>query len=340
MATYHIKTEAEAWDMIEKVLAGGVSFPESPQFDFQGWPLLDVYLPSTPIQGSISPTMMAAFIELQKSINRTYLLVASNTADLRALSAGERERLEIRVKVEKGSSDYSIDLTKIFESIGAEAFGKMDSAHIAITVLGVALVIGGVVAFKSWLDSKAELRKVDADAEGQAALIELQKETLKAGTAHMRILADAIKQQPLLDDVEAATEPARAQLVKSLGEEGGGRAFGVSLSADAAREIGSQRRQQSETVKLAGNYRVIKVDTSSPDGFRVTLGDDTNGTEITATMQDALVSEAHKTAIQRAEWQKRPVYVELSAKKLRNRIVDALVLQASDPAPAQGRETK
>lgn len=339
MATFHIKTEAEAWDLIEKVLDGKVDFPETPQFDFEGWPLLDVYLPSTPIQGSISPTMMAAFMELQKSINRTYLLVASNTADLRALSDRERERIEIRVKVEKGSSDYSIDLTKIFESIGAEAFGKMDSAHIAITVIGVALIIGGVVAFKSWLESKAELRKVDADAEGQAALIELQKETLKASTQHMRIFADAIKKQPILDEVEAAAEPARAQLVKSMGEEGGGRAYGVPLSAEAAREIGSQRRQQSENVKLAGNYRVVKVDTSSSDGFRVTLGDDESGIEITATMQDALVSEAHKAAIQKAEWQRKPVYVELSAKKLRNRIVDAIVLQASDAAPAPRAET-
>jgi hypothetical protein len=334
MATIRVPSEDAAWELLAEVMDGSVTFPEAPQFDFEGWPLLDVYLPKTPIEGSISPTMMGAFIELQKSINRAYLLVSSNTADLRALTDNERERLEIRVKVDKGSSEYSLDLTKIFESIGTEAFGKMDSVHIAITIIGVALIIGGTVAFKSWLNSKIELRKVDTDAAGRDALIELQKETLRNGTQHMRIMADAIKRQPLLDDVEGAVEPARAQLVKSVGEEGGGRVNDVPMTAEAAREIGAQRRQQSENVKLAGTYRIIKVDTSALDGFRVTLGDDVNGVEIVATMQDALVSEAHKEAIQRAEWQKRPVYVELSGKRLRNRIVDAIVLQASDVTPA------
>jgi hypothetical protein len=339
VTTFHVKTEEDAWELLRRSLEGQLTLDDAPQVDFEGWPFLSVHLPGTPIEGSISPTMMVAFLELQKAVNRAYLLVSSNTADLRALTDQERERLEMRVTVAKGSSDYAAELSKIVERIGTEAVAKMTSTDIVITVLGVALIIGGVYAFKAWLNSKAEQRKSEADEAGTAALIELQKETLNTGTEHLKLLADALKRQPLLDDIEAVTEPARSQMVKSIGEEGGGTAYGVSLSSDAAREISSQKRQQSEHVRLAGHYRVVKVDTSSPDGFRVTLADDAKGTEIVASMQDALVSEDHKQAIQNAEWRKMPVYVELSAKKLRNRFVDAIVLNASEPT-RQPTETK
>lgn len=336
MTTFKIESEADAWRLLQEFVDAKVDLHDAPQFDFASWPELTVYLPTTPIEGSISTTMMAAFIELQKAIHRSYQLVSSNTDDLRALSATERERLEIRVKVEKGSSEYDIDLTQIVERIGSEAIGKMDATTIGLTVLGVALIIGGALAWKAWLNHKAEIRKAELASVEKHDLIGFQTAMIASGTENMRLLADAMQRQPLLGDVEAAAEPARQQLLKSIADEGGGRAYETELTAGQAREIASQKRQQSESIRLAGNYRVQKVDTSAPDGFRVTLRDDSTGQELSASMQDALISEQHKKAIQEAEWRKQPVYVELSAKKLRNRIVDAIVLSAS--AAKEGRE--
>lgn len=334
MATFVIESEEDAWKLLAQFVNGEVELDDAPQFEFKGWPEIEVYLPGTPIKGSISPTMMTAFIELQKAIHRSYQLVSSNSADLRALTTHEREQLEIRVKVGEGSSEYDIDLGQIIQRIGLEAVAKMDGNTIALTILGVAVIIGGVTAFRAWLGHKAEQRKAELNTDEQRAVLNFQTALVDSTATNMRILAAAMQKQPLLDDVEGVTEPARTQLIKSLGEEGGGRAFGVNLDAREAQEIASQKRQQSETVRLAGNYRVIKVDTSVADGFRVTLGDDTNDREIVASMQDALISEEHKTAIREAEWKKRPVYVELTARKLRHRIVDAVVLSAS-PAKEQ-----
>lgn len=328
MTTFTITSEEEAWRLLEQFVKGEVELGDAPQFEFKGWPEIEVYLPATPIKGSISPTMMTAFIELQKAIHRSYQLVSSNSADLRTLTTHEREQLEIRVKVGEGSSEYDIDIGAIIQRIGLEAVAKMDGTTIALTILGVAVIIGSTTAFSSWLGHKAEVRKAELDADEKKASLTFQTALVDSTAANMKILAAAIQKQPLLDDVEGVTEPARTQLIKSLGEEGGGKAFGVKLDAREAQEIAYQKRQQSETVRLAGNYRVIKVDTSVPDGFRVTLGDEANDREIVASMQDALISEDHKKAIREAEWSKRSVYVEMTAKKLRHRIVDAVVLSA------------
>src|SRR5262249_53139492 len=92
-------------------------------------------------------------------------------------------------------------------------------------------------------------------------------------------------------------------------------------------------------VRLTGLYRVGKVDTTAPDGFRVTLIDVKTGEEISASLIDAIISAEHRDAIQAAEWNKQPVLVELTARKLRKRIVDAVVIDArhANPPPDGSR---
>jgi hypothetical protein len=108
----------------------------------------------------------------------------------------------------------------------------------------------------------------------------------------------------------------------------------VDLAPELASEISTSKRQQSTEVRLAGVYKVARVDTTALDGFRVTLTDSKTGEEITASLLDAIISAEHKIAIQEAEWSKSPVFVELTAKRLRKRIVDAIVVSVR-PTPAQ-----
>ena len=104
---------------------------------------------NTPIKGSISPSMMEGFIELQKTIYRSHTLLLSGTDNLRTLNRFEREQLEFRVKVDKGSSLYSINLQEIAQKLGADRIAKMTGPELVVTVLGVSLIVGGVIA---WAD--------------------------------------------------------------------------------------------------------------------------------------------------------------------------------------------
>lgn len=326
-----IESEQEAWATLGKLLDGTLKIKdETAVVDFSDWMDLHIYLPDTPVEGSISPTMMEAFLELQKAINRTYKLVTSDTSDLRYLTNDEKEKLEFRVRVEKGSSEYFARLSDILEKIGLEAVAKMDPQTLAITIISVALIIGGTVGWRSWLHNKTQQRKDELDSEERKAELAVQQHALSQNIELARLLTQASIRQPLLQDVETIVEPARDAIVKAVGDEGGGTINETDVDAELANEISTRKRQQSEETRLRGNYRIIRVDSTSPDGFRVTIAEPDSGREVTAALQDALSSEAHRQAIQRAEWAKRPVYLELTARLLRGRIIDAVVLNAED----------
>jgi len=325
---FQVRNEDEAFALLQRALAGTIPEDSPGLIDFAGWPVIEVHLPRTPVSGSITPTMMEAFIELQTAIYRAHSLLSFGSADLRGLSKSDKDRLEFRVKVNEGSSDYIAQLAKPLESIGGEVVNRMTSADLLIAVLGVALLVAGTVAFKAWLTSRTEQRKAELEKDEKRAWLETQKEQLAHDTERYRMLVSAIARQPLLADVDAVTEPARDQLIRAVGEERGGTVQGVRLAPDFVSEIGSRKRQYGTQTAFSGVYRVARVDTTVPDGFRVTLTDIESGDEINASLQDALISEEYRAVIREAEWDKRPIRVRLQARLLRNKFVDAVVLGA------------
>ena len=333
MRIFEVSSEEEAWKLLSAATATDWSEEHREEpivLDFGKWAKLNIHLPETVIDGSMTPTMMEAFIELQKAIYRSYNLVSSEPHDLRYLTSAERERLEFRVEVNKGSSDYQADFTAILEKLGLEAIGKMDSQSLVTVVLGTALIIGSVVAFRSWLQARAETRERELDSDDRKEAMAIARAAIAGNTENTKILAAAIARQPILADIDAVVEPAREKLVQAVGREGGGDLYGVPVSSSLAGELSAQKRQQSQEVLIKGKFRVVRVDTTSPDGFRVTLIGDAVSNEVTATLTEYLISTDHREAIRRAEWGKKPVYVEMKARKLRDRIIEAEVIMADD----------
>jgi hypothetical protein len=300
-----IAGEEDAWVLLQKLLEEG-QHAEASQVDvrFKGWPFLQIHLPDTPREASITPSMMEAFIELQKTIYRSHTFLASDTGNLRTLSKAERDRFEFRVEVKPGSSDYKVDLTEIAKSLGADIVGKMDDNQVSITLLGISLIVASVVAFKYWLKAKTKQRELESDDADKKQWLQNYQEQLQHDTKRIELLTRAIDIQPVLGEIEASAESARSSIVKAVGEQNGGRVLGVDLAPELAAEISTSKRQQSTEVRLAGQYRVARVDTTAPDGFRVTLADSKTGEEITASLIDAIISAEHKIAIQEAEWSK------------------------------------
>jgi hypothetical protein len=99
-----IESENQAWDLLRQVLDGEFPTEHGEVVEFRGWTGLSVHLPNTPISASITPSIMEAFIDVQKTIYRTYTLVSADTADLRTLSKAERDALEFRVVVSRAAA--------------------------------------------------------------------------------------------------------------------------------------------------------------------------------------------------------------------------------------------
>jgi hypothetical protein len=62
--------------------------------------------------------------------------------------------------------------------------------------------------------------------------------------------------------------------------------------------------------------------------------------QITASLLDALISAKHKETIRNAEWAKLPVHVEMIARRLRGRLVDAKVVSVIELDAAKGHQVR
>lgn len=330
-----VTSEEEAFAYLDRALRDEFTPTTFPIVVFDGWPIVDVYLPKTP-DASITPTTMAAFIELQDAVYRAHKLIIADTSNLRTLSKAEREKYEFRVTVRPGSSGYAINLSETLTKLATEAIGKMTAEQLVITVLGGAVILGGTWAWTTWLKTRADVRKKEIDAETDQSKAQLDQaermrffEVIEKQTAaderKMAIMVGALKKSPVLEDIEVAADQARQKVVKAVAEEDGGRVAGVELDAGTASELTANRRQESVEVQISGTFRVAKVDTTVPDGFRVTLtGED--GTDVIASVLDVMRSEAQRGLLKDAEWSKSLVWVELTARRLRSRIVDATIV--------------
>jgi hypothetical protein len=323
---FNIKSEDDAWKALSDAVSAGADAGEHPRIVWGGWPNIEIHLPNTSIEGSISPSMMEAFIELQKSIYRTHTLLSSGTDNLRHLSRYEREQFEFRVKVEKGSSDYKIDLTEIVSKLGNDIVSKMSGTELVVTVLGLALIVAGTVGWRAYLSQKTEVKRLQVDDDKTQQLLTNYQAQLGHDTERFKLLTTTIQQHPVLKQIESSTNQSRDQIIKAVAEENGGSVMGIELSKEVANEISSTSRQQSAEVKISGSYRIAKVDTTIADGFRVTLEDLKTDEQITASLLDAMISAKHLETIRNAEWAKKPVYVEMIARRLRGRLVDAKVV--------------
>lgn len=93
---FRIENEEDAWKVFERAISKGVEAGKAPTIVWAGWPNIEVYLPNTPEEGSISASMMEAFLELQKSVYRTHLLLANGPSSRRRLTQIERDQFELQ----------------------------------------------------------------------------------------------------------------------------------------------------------------------------------------------------------------------------------------------------
>jgi hypothetical protein len=328
-AVFRITSEEDAWKALEDAIANKAEIPPDLKIVWSGWPVIRIYLPNVPEDATISTSMMSAILELQTSIYRTHALLTTGDSSLRRQTRFEKERFELRVKVEKGSSDLSINLPDIIAKYGHDIVAKMTGTELLIMVLGLALIYAGKLAYTEYLDAKTTQRKIASDDEKTKTLLDNFQAQLQHDSKRFEMLTQVVESRPTLKQIEYSANTARDEIVKAVAEENGGVIQGINIPREVANEISSVSRTRSSEANLSGTYRVAKVDTTAPDGFRVTLEDIKSGELVTASLFDALISAKHRQILQDAEWNKKPVHVEMSGRRLHGRMTDAKVVDVS-----------
>lgn len=320
-----ITNEEEAWEWFRKAIEK-VDIDEHTEIEFKGWPNLEITISGRDFRGTMPTRIMPAIMDLQKEIHRVYCLLKYGEDNTRKLTLEDRERIELVVAIEKGSSLFNVELGKQLNEAFISAISRMESRHLAITVIGVALTIAAPVAWKDYLDSQAKQNEI----ESRVTMSQLEKEKLS-------LFASGAKEAPEIAIAQRGADEFRNHSLHRLKENDVLSIQGTDIEVDGAHaaDITHKPREQSIEVRIDGEFLIQSVDSGNVTGYRIKAKRIIDGTVITVTLPDTLISHDQKEILKNAEWAKEPVLMEINAKELRGKITSATLVSVQKIEPQQ-----
>jgi hypothetical protein len=319
-----INSEEDALRFVEMYVAGQ-DLPDGVSFD--GWPNLTFRLTGEKFHGSLTPSVMKGFVEMQAHINRSFALLKYGVPDPRKLSKEEKKAIEIQVNVEDGSSLIEVNMDGFLGELTQAVVGKVGPQEIVVTVLGTALIWGSVALFKKYLDNRKEVRMAEVKSESDREHLSAIRFMSEQETKRTEILSTLISNQPRLDNQERLAYDAKTELVKSFSRAETAEIDGIVMDGELARTLTTNARRRSNEIRLDGNYRIEKVDSTDPESFKVQVRNVDSDLRISCIVQDVFLDAIeHKKALQQAEWDRKAVHLSINAKELDGEIKSAVIL--------------
>ena len=314
-----ITNEEEAWDLFTKAIHGELSNTDY-DIQFDNWPVLEISLKGEKYSSTLTAENMKGLIELQQTVNRTYAFIHYNTVK-RKLTRKEKENLELVFKVSDGSSGIKGSLDGALQKLAEGMVNNMEPQHYIIIVLGAGLLWTGTFCWRSWLQHRKEVKSAELEHETRQFAGKLEKE-------RMEIFATAMKQQPVLEKVNENAEEMYNDVLKSVSSSDSVTIAGIEdIKGSTITKLVRQTRSKSQVVQLNGDYRILKVDSSRSDSFKVEVYNLETKQGFTAVVQDTVVRRgSNKERLQQAEWDRKPVFLEVNARSLRGSITRATVI--------------
>ena len=207
----------------------------------------------------------------------------------------------------------------------------MAPVHVLITVVTIAVLYFGNSAYKTFLESRKEVRlKEIADGTHRKAIEALtfagQQETERA-----KVISDLAANNHRIGNISRIAYQAQSELVKSLAAGDSASVEGISLGSSIAEELTRNARKKSQDIRLDGTYRLVKIDWSDPLKLKVKVFNVDNRITLDAEVQDDSLTGKYREALRDAEWNRVPVNLRINAKVFAdNDYRDAIVI-SSEP---------
>lgn len=313
-----VRSEEEAFALLQKALANELA-DQPYAIEFDNWPVLTLRFVGEGYNSTITPHIAEALIELQHAMNRSYARLVRHSANANVLTKEERRDLEFKARVDEGSSIISVDLGDYAEKLTTALVGKMTGTELVITILGVAISGGALLAYKAFLAARSEDKKVDQATKQTVQLSEQE-------TKRLQIFATAMAHKPELQALHEDFDNVRHDILKSVGDASQLDVQGLPLSQEQARVIATTPRTKAEDVQLNGNYRIVKLDWSKDDEVRISLfGVDAVQREFVASMRAHNLTPQNIEKLKACEWERKPVYLSINATVLRGEVTTAVI---------------
>lgn len=328
-----IDSEERAWEVLAGLLDDQIAIESVDDIVLGDWVKTRVYIPAKRYDSALNTYMMQGWQDAQRAVYRSYALVAKGTSDGRVLSDLEKDKLELVVKVKSGSSDQEADLFGVLKEVAAGAIEKMTPEQVATILLVLILTWGGQSVLRTWLNNRKEVQLTELrEATNKEAFQTVSKameavETVATDRNKIAMLQDAAREVPVIDGLRDEAQKARTSIVKH-NSQSDAIINGVNIPAEVGQSITRESRTSPTEERKDGVYRIQKVDTQVEDGFRVFVENVETDEQFSASVQEVISSLSHREIIKEAEWRKAPVQLQINAKIIRDKVVEALILRA------------
>lgn len=318
VTTLPVFNEEDAWSLLQAALAGKLP-DDTFEIDMGDWAEIYFHFKGPALNSTLTTSMMEAFIELQNNIYRVYAKLHHDSGSARTLTLDEKRALDIFVQVSPGSTQTKAILKDAVKKLVQGAVNKMQARHYVIIAMSGILALTSQSMWKDYLSVQSEAKKADLH-------VALSKEE----SHKLEIFSDAMKQVPHVASIKNDADEFRNRVLKSGKSADHIVVAGQEISKDQAKLLVRSTRTTSEEVQLNGNYRILKVDSSKIDFFRVELlGED--GKAFWADLQDITIAkERNKELIQAAEWNKKPIYLLVNGTAVRGEITTAKIIDVKE----------
>lgn len=323
-----IKNEDDAYEILKEVLKN--EFDGS--ISLKGWPRLNVHLSGEQFHQSLTPSVMKGYIELQASLYKSYAATAYNDADARRLSRDEKESLEFTVSVQNGSAQLEVNLEETLKYLIDKVSGSMTSHDLLILLLGTGLLYTSGAVIKNFLNNRKTIRMKEIDKEERIESLKTIENMSDKETQRTQLLVKAITKSQQLQAIEPHASDATSELLRSFSTAESTDIQGVRVEGDAIRELSLNARRKPEEAKFDGEYRVLRVDSSDPLVLRVRVRSEDDGEVIEAAVQDELMSQRNKAALQGALFTRQTIFLTVTGRLMDGKLKDAVIRQVK-PLP-------
>jgi hypothetical protein len=325
-----IRNDEDAFAYLKQAIDGTLSEQDAIKIGFENWPVLTIELEGGPFDDvALTSTTMKALIDVQTAVYHTYAQLKYGEANTSKLSVEEKEKLEIVVKVEKGSTNLNIDLQSLAESAVTAMVGKMDSTQVAMVAITAAVLFVSGSVIKRYLNDRKDIRLAEIKNEGQAAALENIRAMSAEETKRTKIITDAMTKRPELNVVREEVEVALHSLVKAGGQAGTVEIQGNALGSDAAIELSKATRETSEEIRKDGTYRVEILDAKNKDKFKFGLYNLSTKERFNAVIRDETSNSNVKATVDKAITTRSMVDLTIFAKSLHGQTHSAVITGAT-----------
>jgi hypothetical protein len=313
-----VPDEASAWQLLDDAIHGKLP-KEAFQLDFGDWAEFHLKFKGAKFDSSLTPGMMDAFIDLQNNIYRLFAKLYYNDARARILTNDQRKALEIMIKVSPGSSDLTAIFKDAIEKLTLGAINKMEAKHWVIILLVGILGLTSRAMWKDYLGSQSEDKKAELNVS--MSKLELEK---------MALVAAAAKQEPHVISMRTDADEFRNKILKSARSADEIEVAGQIVKKEQAVKLVRKSRTTSTEVRLDGEYKIIKVDSSDIDHFTVALMDK-QGRSFPAVLKNDTVSKSkNMERLQTAEWNRNYINLEINGREVRGEVTVATIMGIKD----------